>query len=132
MGKKLIRAGVFETNSSSTHSITISNDTVLNDTITPDSEGVVRLSGGEFGWDYFDSNEAIVKANYAAQALGDDCENLIEVIREQTGAEFVLIDTSKGYIDHQSVGLVRDDKEWLRQFIFSKGSYLYGGNDNDW
>jgi hypothetical protein len=131
--KKLIRTSVFETNSSSTHSISIADSTkqFVFDSIYPDTDGVVTLTGGEFGWDYFDSNEAIVKANYAAQALGDDCENLIEVIREQTGAEFVLIDTSHGYIDHQSVGLVNDDKEWLRKFIFSKGSWLYGGNDND-
>lgn len=64
-----IRLGLFETNSSSTHSIFIA----------PSSEGIyetlyvhkgtVHLTGGEFGWEYKKYNDAKTKANYAAVFL---------------------------------------------------------------
>ena len=131
--KKLIRTGVFETNSSSTHSISIADSTkqFVFDSIYPDTNGVVTLTGGEYGWNWFKTNEALEKANYAAQSLFGDYDNLIEVIKEQTGANEVVIDlTTDGYIDHQSVGIVENNKEWLRNFIFNKNSWLFGGNDN--
>ena len=128
---KIIRTGVFETNSSSCHSIAIAGEDkqFVFDSISPDSNGVVSLTGGEYGWSWFKTNSSIEKANYAAQQLGDN-QNLINVIRKQTGADKVVIETEAGYVDHQSTGLVEDNEEWLKNFIFNKNSWLFGGNDN--
>lgn len=64
--EKLIRTGVFETNSSSTHSLSISNDNNLLDTLYPDDEGNIILNGGEFGWEEETYTDAQTKANYVA------------------------------------------------------------------
>ena len=85
-GKKLIRVGVWETNSSSSHSLSLgssqSKDFVL-DTIYPDEEGKIYINGGEFGWEWNKFNDSMTKANYAAQQLeNSDMDNFIEVIKE--------------------------------------------------
>lgn len=131
MKKTLIRNGVFETNSSSCHSVSIADETkeFVLDTLYPNEEGVIILRGGEYGWDWFKHNDAETKANYAAQSLGQHSA-LVDVIKEQTGAIDVIIDVEGGYIDHESYGLIPTIKEDLRSFIFNKNSWLFGGNDN--
>ncbi len=132
-----IRKGVFETNSSSTHSITISLDnSELMDTIKLDTDNNITLKGGEFGWGWKKYNDALTKANYCVQD-GFDRELLSEVIKEQTGAENVFfseIDIDEGYIDHQSTNTTFKikNKEELRQFIFNPKSWLYIGNNNNY
>lgn len=132
----MIRKKVFETNSSSSHSISISEDdsNFLLDHIIPDDNGIVELTGGKFGWGWEKYIDAETKANYFAQDNSNDREALqilADVIIEQTGAKKVLINVS-GYIDHQSVGTARGlSKEEIRNFIFNKKSILYIGNDNE-
>ena len=135
MRKKLIRVGVWETNSSSSHSISIADDTkqFVMDTIYPDQFGVVNIHGDEFGWEWFKHNDAQTKAGYAAQQFAyiqSSLDILAEVIKEQTGADDVKFYLEHGYIDHDSYGIVPSDKESLKNFIFNKNSWLFGGNDN--
>ena len=100
------------------------------DTIYPDQDGRVILIGGEFGWGWFKHNDALTKANYAAQDAVD-YDLLSEVIKEQTGAsEVIFKDMSDGYVDNQSYGTAPRTKEELKNFIFNKNSWLFGGNDN--
>lgn len=131
------------TNASS-HSITLATEDkeFVLDTIYPNEDGNIVLTGGEFGWDFFKYNDALSKANYAAVDFFDSQEYtdlLIDVIKEQTGAINVLLNFSKSYnsvnwsyIDHESVGLVPRNKEELKNFIFNKNSWLFGGNDNSY
>lgn len=50
---------------------------------------------------------------------------------EQTGAEDVVFeDLKNGYVDHDSYGIIESDRTILRDFIFNKNSWLFGGNDN--
>jgi hypothetical protein len=146
---KNIRHKVFETNSSSTHSISIYDATHgLYDTIVPDSDGVITLTGGEFGWEWEKYNDALTKANYAAIfAAGDQqmTDMVVEVIKDHTGAKEVNLainTTSIGpnwsYIDHQSAraeggdaGKAFDTPKTLKNFIFHPESWLFTGNDND-
>lgn len=135
MKKILIRPNVFETNSSSCHSLSIADDTkeFVMDTIYPNQDGIVTIYGGEFGWEWFKHNDAQTKADYAAQMFYYDettLETIKEVIMEQTGAEDVIFKLEDGYIDHDSHGIVPSDKDSLRNFIFNKNSWLFGGNDN--
>lgn len=150
---KLIRNEMFETNSSSTHSIVVSytNDRLL-DTLPLDVNGDVLLEGGEFGWEYAVYRDALTKANYLAlytvQYYPNDVnlagENLVDllvrVIKDQTQCNNVIFNfhnnaANYSYIDHQSI----EDKNyhWLfnetddvRAFIFNKDSYLETDNDN--
>lgn len=132
---KVVRSKVFETNSSSTHSICICQDAALNDTIP--HKGTITLEGGEFSWEIRTYTDAETKANYLAQYANETYKleewgrMVKEVVEEQTGAKVILKPT--GYIDHQSVGNFDDvftDKEHIRSFIFSKDSILKTDNDN--
>jgi len=144
--ERKIRQGVFETNSSSTHSVSIadsSKDFLMDTSLLPDQNGIVELTGGEFGWDFSKYNDAETKANYMAIYSRDDEEKrqmLIDVIKKQTGADVVVCKIGESYIDHQSdagengytrkAGKGFDSEETLRQFIFNKNSWLFTGNDN--
>lgn len=139
MKKVKIRKGVFETNSSSSHSVSIADTDkqfVVDMGIIPDKYGVVTISGGEFGWDWEKINDAGTKANYCAVYTSykkSNREMLIDVIKEQTGALEVIIPEDCGYIDHQSnhtASEAFESKETLRNFIFNKNSWLFTGNDN--
>jgi hypothetical protein len=142
MEKINIRKGVFETNSSSTHSVCIPEDLTdeMLDTIVPNEDGILELYGGEFGGGGEVINDAITKANYLAvyckewypEAKINDLllkDILINVIKKQTGCSDVSFDNVDGYIDHQSVE--SEDYHWLfkeeetmRNFIFNKEAEL--------
>ena len=138
---KLIRKGTFETNSSSAHSITVNSNVIVYDTIIPDENGRIIITGQEFGWDWFKSNDPLTKAAYAATSFQHNdhqFEILCEVIRNHTGATHIDVRISSdyespyyGYIDHESYGIVPRSYDELKNFIFNKNSWLFGGNDNE-
>lgn len=129
---KNIRSKVFETNSSSTHSISICADADgIYETVVPDKDGAIVLSGGKFGWDFAEYSDCLTKMNYAAiftaspgthnsydkfQAeFARTRELLIQVIKEHTGAKKIVFNftveqynkdknfiSGNSYIDHQS------------------------------
>jgi hypothetical protein len=137
------RNKVFETNSSSTHSISIEVGQNW-DNIELNDKGNIVLEGGEFGWEERVYTDALTKANYCAvDSLGDDTKQdmLKEVIKEYTGAKEVEILASDeswdspyySYIDHQSAGESEEafsSHETLKNFIFNKSSCLQTDNDN--
>lgn len=145
---KNIRHHVFETNSSSTHSFSISSkvDGML-DTIPVSDDGTITLEGGEFGWNWEKFTDALSKANYAAQYAmeGFDSQNsnnnmlnmLMEVLMEHTGAKKIVFNTKEGYIDHQSAycengeAEIFKNKEVLKNFLFNPRSAVFTGNDNE-
>lgn len=123
----VIRNGVFETNSSSTHSICIADPrNFIIDSLLVDEAGKLQIFGGEFGWGYEHHNDAATKASYclvhakSRQVPGQDREEMLrKAIAEFTGAkeiEFVPVtrkgetkwsapaeEDEWGYIDHQSI-----------------------------
>lgn len=128
---EVIRVGVFETNSSSTHSICVRpQDSRGQDTLPVDSLGTCRVYPGEFGWEEEEFDDAPTKASYCLTHLknvrnyrdGDTRYTgdllryrermLKEVIAEKTGAKLVVFVPEHeseddgyvwGYIDHQSI-----------------------------
>lgn len=142
---KVTREGVFETNSSSMHSIHIARAAKTYDTIAPNGDGDIVLEGGEFGWEeetYYDSG---TKANYCAVDTEGSAEKrtmLEKVIKDHTGAKGVIFkiktDWNGGgygnsYIDHQSDGTSHEafeSEEVLKEFIFNPKSHLRTDNDN--
>lgn len=139
---KNIRKSVFETNSSSSHSIHIDETTeLLDNSLIPNDVGELILAGGQFGWEWERFNDAKTKANYASVSdSGVNQKLLIEVLKEQTGAIDVIIKADDdykspyhSYIDHESCGLLSqlNTKEKLRNFIFNQNCWLVTGNDNE-
>ena len=148
--KKQIRQNVFETNSSSTHSISISNvkSDDLMEIVTLDDENNIELSGGEFGWEIEKYNDFNTKANYLAiliimsdSEFGKYKEMFEDVIKTQTGCENIIYSMSddynspnSSYIDHGSEqGIIEEaceNSETLRQFLFNSNSWLLTTNDN--
>src|SRR4051794_30987832 len=90
-----VRRGVFETNSSSTHSISIASGAETLDTIPVDDDGVCRVQPGEFGWEEETFHDAATKASYAMEwALNygnrTHLDMLAAVIKDRTGAREVV------------------------------------------
>lgn len=144
---KKIRTGVFETNSSSCHSLSINDTDILLDYLIPNEYGEVTIEPGEFGWQWEKFNDAATKASYCltgTQYVKDEelaLSNLKEVIQEHTLCNQVNLiipnedyeSKNYGHIDHQSTDKMDDllfDKTKLHNFIFNKKSWLFLGNDN--
>lgn len=133
--KTVIRKGVFETNSSSMHSITVSDKDGLMDKLPLDSDGITLTidCGISFGWGMDLYNEPEVKAAYCI--LDDmDIDMLERVLKTQTGAKVINYkDEDQGDIDHQSYGITKEElktEDDIRNFIFNPGSELVIDNDN--
>jgi hypothetical protein len=133
MKKQNIRHGVFETNSSSTHSICIPKEDNLK---FPDS---VEFYGGEFGWedDRLGSIEEKASYLYTGLACNGRHKDIVRIknILEEKGVKVILGD-SGGYVDHDDElsefldGVMSDEGKLLR-FLFSPLAFILTGNDND-
>lgn len=154
-----VRKGVFETNSSSTHSLSIS-DADYNYTTSEDSV-VIDLAWYKFGWEqekYFDfeSKFAYVLL-YLRDWVDEEFKKLhfpavTSMVKEFLGVTELTIhnyfnnitgDWLDGYIDHQSVEcrdldyLFQDESgtidltyKTLKKLLFNGDSYVETDNDN--
>lgn len=134
---------MFETNSSSSHSVVIDEGT---DFIPVEVDGdVIRISGGEYGWGYDELRDWYSRASYAytyAKNYGrqKDIDLLKLVIEDYTKKKVVFEECEDdfyedGYIDHQSVEEAEtifdgSDYRKLKQYLFGKGSHVIIDNDN--
>ena len=151
-----IRANVFETNSSSSHSLVISEEGLLD--LCPFSRhvmesGIIHIESSEYGWEVEYYNDVYSKLSYLftdamrgernsvdfKEYSNEKLDLIKQAVKEHTGleCEFRTEDDvyyPYGYIDHQSVGLCEDvwDKgvEGVIQFVFNPGSYFETDNDN--
>lgn len=136
--KTTIRQGVFETNSSSTHSLSISDNSDYQ-TISLNEDNNIVISGiFQFGWGYeelYDFEEKMAYYYLSNQNDEDAIDKLIEVVREETGADDVIfyIDEDISYIDHQSYDTAHNmTYEDIKNFIFNPNSYIILDNDNNY
>jgi hypothetical protein len=150
-----IRKRVFETNSSSSHSLTVHAGDIVPAPLPAKvlRAGVLHLKRGHYGWEWRRFYTPIGKANYLlTQALRDvttragcaedvtrrlrdasaQAEQLCRVIEAHTGVR-VLIDPRPGSVDHQSMGagdhLHFEGDEALARFLFDANSFVQTGND---
>lgn len=124
-----IRKNVFETNSSSTHSISYNPNSKLEKSeLEVDADGYIHTELGEFGWQIRDYTDQKSRLSYLVTMLAEmsgnrcwclsasDLEQTIQEINDDigfkdiseeiaayTGAKGLILDISEGYIDHQSV-----------------------------
>ena len=151
--KTQIRIGVWETNSSSVHSLVIARSDRMSST------AIDKVDGGEYGWGYDRLIYPIEKLSYALTAIQyvdqeneDDISKskwfaqLQDVVKTQTGSNFELVPLNDyykyGYIDHQSApgndfpleDFWSEDelefKEKMTDFIFNSKWELIIDNDN--
>jgi hypothetical protein len=154
-----IRQGVFETNSSSTHAISICE--YHSDVKLPE---VVKFeTNQDFGWEFEDYTDVYSKANYLWLAICykyDKLEQEDELLNAKATltqylasigvrAEFEELEyieshwtpesrylDMKGYIDHpgalyEMVGALLEDPKLLYGYLFNDHSMVSTGNDND-
>lgn len=138
-----IRQGVFETNSSSTHSICIQKKPVDAD------YSYITFNIGEYGWeerevsfgdylytailclDRYGKTEHLSKLKSILDAHCIRYEFEWPEWRESNGHKYL----DNGYIDHceetaSFVEAVLDDEDMLLRGLFGKDSIVYTGNDN--
>lgn len=155
---KQIRKKVFETNSSSSHSLTMSSGDLVKRPFAAKvlREGVVELTVGEYHWEWRRYYEPQAKLAYLLTQITDgnlpsgDSESITAQLREDnerfamleqvvldhTGCK-LLVNPGSGGIDHQSgpqeksIGLeLFNNADTLRDFLFKADSYIETGNDN--
>lgn len=150
-----IRQGVFETNSSSTHSICIAKKAKLT---IPES---LHFAFGEFGWEFKTLRSLSEKACYLYTGLirndrQKDANRVLNFLSKkgiEVTAEEPIYDVGSytddkgktveykygkntGFVDHDDelkefLDAVCKDNEKLLQFLFSDLSFIITGNDND-
>lgn len=135
-----IRQGVFETNSSSTHSICIQKKPV-----SADYSHIV-FNIGEFGWEEREVNFGDYLYTAIVCLKSKKCLNKLKEILDKHHItyefEAPVYDNSygydyliNGYIDHDTetyefVHTVLDDEDMLLRGLFGGNSAVYTGNDN--
>lgn len=151
---KQVRRSVFETNSSSTHSITITHGKIVNNNIRVDRDGYIHTELGEFGWEIWDYKGQAERLSYLVTMLAvksdvtlwcyeDDesrtekdivedimktyeFEKLSDEIGRHARCSGVIIDPSDGYIDHQSHEDYRDFQDFLDQYNTNVVEFVFG------
>lgn len=151
-----VRQSVFETNSSSSHSLTLSQDNLVDLPLSALTlrRGTLSLQLSDYGWEWHRYYTPEEKANYlltaawgggcapdgseesAVQAMREEnprVDMLCRVIEEHTGVKVLVVPGCSGYVDHQSVGVglpLFESEDLLKQFLFSKDAFIQTGNDN--
>lgn len=147
---KIIRNKVFEVNSSSCHSISVSDNQATYAQIHLNDEGVFYIGSDDFGWAIDEHTDYSIKCSYLAIYIrdwsGDKLKELKDVyeecIRKYTlcskiqyeenfwkkelkyygDGESYLVSLGEGYIDHQSV----EDQDYHYLFDISHPDYIEG------
>ena len=141
-----IRSNYFETNSSSVHVLVIPKDTTIS------IPRKVFLFGGEYGWSFGTEYDTL---SYFYQACVDngreELERFFEYLKrkgveeihapeinwvksEWDGKEYEYADNNEGYIDHCGeipLDELFANENLLDRFLFSTGSFVETGNDNE-
>ena len=155
---KQIRKNLFETNSSSTHVITIANNN--EDDFKNNLPETIKFYVGGYGWEFERYDDMQSRANYLftgilVNGLGE-CMDKIKNILNKWNVEAIFPELVKVkyeysdgfyyalkdepnkyfYIDHSSeledfIKELCDDETLLMNYLFSPESFIATGNDND-
>lgn len=150
---KQIRCGVFETNSSSTHSVSVKRNKGLQQNwMTVGKDGYIHASLGEFGWEIETYCEQPDKLSYLLTMAymknppsvyswsdeysqpddikrfmkTDDFKMISDEIAAYANCKGVMLDGIDGYIDHQSHDDYRTTQEFLDEYGVDVIEFVYG------
>lgn len=155
-----VRSGVFETNSSSSHSLVLADGfTNMVEPPIPDSmmdDGAIHVFSGEYGWEietYYDVSSKLSYL-YTDAMIGEtdadpndkeyqesnkNLKLIVDAVKQYAGVDVVFHKEISdyhpfGYIDHQSVGLISTvwdaGIDGVIRFVFSNDSSFETDNDN--
>lgn len=153
-----IRRNIFETNSSSSHSLSISHNYITVDDLVVEDDDV-HTECGEFGWGVEEYLNTSTKLSYlitvvAESTIGttwwdgdtfedfmikdlyetDEFQEIKEVVCSHEHCSDLIVDSLRGYIDHQSKPISM--RSFLADYGLSIEEFLYGNvkliidNDN--
>ena len=154
--KTMIRKGVFETNSSSSHSLSIDASVLAPELISKDvaRRGVIEISTQDFGWEWYRYYGFVHKLTYLFTDIlpyteygecvglltGDTLEDLPEpiqqichLVKEKTGCDILLTQCAWASVDHDSRGrglALAQNEDNLKAMLFGANSFIETGNDN--
>ena len=143
-----VRKGLFETNSSSVHSIVIGNN---GEDIHKGLPTTLEFYGGEFGWEHEVYTDTDSKASYLYTSIVNcrsyiDVEDTLKRIKQilekwNVKAVFEELDENNDfrgfcYVDHacNNIELINElttNEDLLMNYLFSSGSSVETGNDNE-
>lgn len=135
-----IRQGIFETNSSSSHSFSMGPEGRFGAKLVMDEDGEINVSGDSW-YDLSEekSNDPDVKLSYLlsfAWTISYEDKNrweryrdfIYQVVMDFTGATKINF-TPIEEIDHQSIDIIdpRDlmNQEFIKEFVFNEGTWIY-------
>lgn len=151
--KKQVRKNIFETNSSSTHSIVVGNN---GEDIYAGLPKKLAFHGDEFGWEHELYTDTQSKADYLFTSLiytvkpyeyrdrikeilakwniETEFDDIVE-IKYESGFTRYEVKNKFCYVDHgdENQDLVKElleDEAKLMNYLFSDGSYVETSNDN--
>jgi hypothetical protein len=127
-----IRYSVWETNSSSSHSLSIIDGGY--NLPTPNEKELI-LIGGEYGWGYDKLTTWLEKANYLAVEAQNDYrrqEMFENVLKEVLKLDSIIYNLGDSYIDHQSSGKIwgKITSESMLKLVIFGDSIIEIDNDN--
>jgi len=131
---KKVRKNIFETNSSSSHSLSLGTLVGMPDQNIDECQ--ITLGDGEYGWAWEDFDAWLDKADYiTVDAKGDQSKlDKIERAIKEVYPNVVINWSTEGYIDHDSDntfwGNSETDYEEVKTFIWGNGGFSTG-NDNE-
>lgn len=142
MNKK-VRYSMFETNSSSSHSISLKRREFVFEPLFPDKNGTIVVKQDQYYCDEFKFNSSSEKLSYLFAHLYEENKNKIKLINDViynvTHCDYfdykeALVENT---VDHQSVGIINDlfDNDYgvsftnIKNFIFNKNYWVFGGSD---
>lgn len=143
-----VRKGLFETNSSSVHSIVIGNN---GEDIHKGLPTTLGFYGGEFGWEHEVYTDTDSKASYLYTSIVNcrsdiNVEDTLKRIKQilakwNVKAVFEELDENNNfrgfcYVDHayDNIELINElttNEDLLMNYLFSSGSSVETGNDNE-
>ena len=151
---------VWETNSSSCHSVSISKHKIANfATPKPEEDGYIHATFDEFGWEQARYNNPSTKLSYALTMVAmtemhdidkdefyksEGFNAINELIKKKTGCKGVIVDDDfkngywgiNGYIDHQSCEDYNSLQAFLDDWNVSLEDFIFNSDvilktDND-
>lgn len=123
----------YETNSSSSHSLTIGENKTKED-LTSYKNTDIFATGGGYGWGPDVLDTFMDKLNYICQAsVFNPCLFKIayDLIKTRLNSTLYFTDDEENnYIDHDSLNILNCNEDELEKLLFMDDSYIYILNDN--
>lgn len=141
------RRNVFETNSSSMHSLSIASGVDKSDD-SLEKNGVIFVELGQYGWGYDELNTTDEKLRYVLTHIHygvideSALDTVKDLVKSKTGSDIEIInyDENNFWIDHQSTDMLDDFyydsglsyRDFIEQVIFNPNYVIIIDNDNNW